>query len=51
MTKRNQPPLHGGKSTAQRHATRREQKAKYDKPDRWTDSNGKFTVPHTKEQR
>jgi len=58
MTKRRTPPLHGGKPTAQRHAERLAQNAKHRKPefdasdtDRWIDRNGRFTIPHTKEQR
>lgn len=57
------------KPTALKHAVRREQKARFDKPvfdprgaggsakridretDRWIDKNGRFTIPHTKEQR
>lgn len=46
------------KPAALRHAKRIEQKARFDKPvfdpretDRWIDANGRFTIPHTKEQR
>ncbi len=46
------------KPAALKHAVRREQKARFDKPvfdpretDRWIDANGRFTIPHTKEQR
>lgn len=42
------------KPLANRHAERREQKLKYARkharPDRYTDRDGKFTVPHTKEK-
>ena len=56
MTKRNLPPIHGGKPTAQRHADRLARnasaKAKYhESKSRWLDqTDGKFTTPHRKEK-
>lgn len=43
------------KPAALRHAVRRDQKARLDKPEfdpldayRWIDKHGRFTIPHTK---
>ena len=46
------PLGHLAKPSALRHATRIARDAKHSKarkPDRWSDRNGKFTVPYTKE--
>lgn len=58
MTKRNASPFHTGKSSAQRHADRIARDAKHAKPEfdpkdtaRWINKHGRFTIPHTKEQR